>query len=177
MGYLLAVEGAILDPTVLVRPEPPESLVHDLGILSMEVGMHLDITGAHIHLGAVLIDAMVVGLLPVVGTSLSVGRSTVVRGGESGEAQLKALLALLMPLQVPNNVVFLAQDLALARLLVAVEVLSQILLSAKGVLALQIGGHFAQVLQVILVLKQSVQATGSRKTDQALALLAGRGGE
>jgi len=174
---LLAKEGAVLDAAVLVRPEAPEALVHDLGVLAVEVGVHLDIAGAHVHLRAVLVDAVVVGLLPVVGTALPVGRSTVVRRGEAGEAQLEALLALLVPLEVPDDVVLLAQDLALAGLLVAVEVLPQVLLPAQAVLALQVGGHLAQVLQNLLVLEECVQAAGRREADQALALLAGRGGQ
>jgi len=40
---LLAKEGAVPDATVLVRPEAPEALVHDLGVLAVEVGVHLDI--------------------------------------------------------------------------------------------------------------------------------------
>jgi len=130
---LLAKERAVLDAAVLVRPEAAEALVHDLRVLAVEVGVHLDIAGAHVHLRAVLVDAVVVGLLPVVGTALPVGRSTVVRRGEAGEAQLEALLALLVPLEVPDDVVLLAQDLALAGLLVAMEVLPQVLLPACGV--------------------------------------------
>jgi len=174
VGDLLAEKGAILDAAGLVRPEAPEALVHDLGVLAVEIGMHLDVTGAHIHLGTVLVDAVVVGLFPVVGATLSVGWCTVVRGGEAGKAQLEAFLALLVPLQVPDDVVLLAQDLALAGLLVAMEVLPQVLLPAQAVLALQVGGHFPQVLQYLLVLEQSIQAAGRREAHQALALLTRR---
>lgn len=152
MRDLLAIEGTTLDAAVLVRSEASETLVDDLRVLAMKVGVHLDIAGAHIDLGTVLVDAVVVGLLPVVGAALAIGGCTVVAGGETCEAELEALLALLVPLQVTNDVILLAQDLALAGLIVAMEVLTQRLLATQRVLALQIRGYLAQMLQVLLVL-------------------------
>lgn len=96
--YLLAVEGAILNATILVGAKTPETLVHNLRVLAMEVGVHLHIAGAHIDLGTVLVDAVIVGLLPIVGTAIAIGGRTVIRGGEPCEAQFEALLALLVPL-------------------------------------------------------------------------------
>lgn len=175
MRDLLAVEGTTLDAAVLVRSEASETLVDDLRVLAMEVGVHLDIAGAHIDLGTVLVDAVVVGLLPVVGAALAIGGCTVVAGGETCEAELEALLALLVPLQVTNDVILLAQDLALAGLIVAMEVLTQRLLATQRVLALQIRGYLAQMLQVLLVLQEGVQAARRRQADQALGLITGRG--
>lgn len=106
-----AKEGAILDAAILVGSEPAESLIHNLRVLAMEIGMHGDIAGAHIDLGTVLVDTVIVGLLPVVGTSLTIGGGTVIGGGEAGESLLEALLAFLVPLQVSDDVILLLKIL------------------------------------------------------------------
>jgi len=129
-----------------MSPKPAESLIDNLRVLAMEVGMHLDIAGAHIDLGTVLVDAVIVCLFPVVGTSLTIGGSTVIGGGESGESQFQTLFAFLVPLEMTNDVILFAQDLSLAGFIVAMKMLTKCLLTTKSILALQIRGHLAQIL-------------------------------
>lgn len=138
VGDLLAVEGTALDAAVLVCSKPAEAFVDNLRVFAMEVGVHLHIAGAHVYLGTVLVDAMVMRLLPVVDAAFAISRSTVIAGRETRKAELKALLTLLMPLQMTNDIVFLAENLALAGLIVAVEVFTQRLLATQSILALQI---------------------------------------
>lgn len=153
---LLAVEGTALDAAVLVCSKPAEAFVDNLRVFAMEVGVHLHVAGAHVYLGTVLVDAMVMRLLPVVDAALAISRCTVVAGRETRKAELKALLTLLMPLQVTNDVVLLAENLALAGLIIAVEVFAQRLLATQNILTLQIRRHLAQILEVLLVLQEGI---------------------
>lgn len=153
---LLAIEGTALDAAVLVRAKPAEAFVDNLRVFAMKVGVHLHIAGAHVYLGTMLVHAMVMRLLPVVDAALAISRCTIVARRETRKAELKALLTLLMPLQMTNDVVLLAEDLALAGLVVAVEVFAQRLLAAQSILALQIRGNLSQILEVLLVLQECI---------------------
>lgn len=71
------------------------------------------------------------------------------------------------------DVIFFAQYLALAGLIVAVKMLAQRLLATERILALQIRGHLTQILQILLVLQKGIQAAGRAQTNNALALITG----
>lgn len=95
-------------------------------MLPVVVGVHLHVARADVHLVAVVVHAVIVGVLVVVLT-VPVLDAAVVRRGKPIEAILERLLALLVPLEVPNDFVLLVQHLAPTERVVAVEVLMQVL--------------------------------------------------
>lgn len=96
--------------------------------------MHLHIARTNVHLITVLVHAVVVRVL-VVMLALPVLNAAVVRRREPIEPILERLLALLVPLQVPDDFVLLVQDLPPAEGVVAVEVLVQVLVLALFLVA------------------------------------------
>lgn len=107
-------------------------------MLPVVVGVHLHIARADVHLVAVVVHAVIVGVLVVVLT-VPVLDTAVVRRGKPIEAILERFLALLVPLEVPDDFVLLVQDLAPAEGVVAVEVLVQVLVLALFTVAVVAG--------------------------------------
>lgn len=108
-------------------------------MLPVVVGVHLHITRANVHLITVVVHAVVVRVL-VVMLALPVLDAAVVRRGKPVEPILERLLALLVPLQMPDDFVLLVQDLPPAERVVAVEVLVQVLVLTLFLVAVVPGG-------------------------------------
>ena len=109
---------------VLGTAEPEEAFPLDRIVLPVVVEVHLDVRGADVDLvAAVTLDAVVVGLLLVMGAVHELV-TAVVHGGHSPEAVLESLVHLLMPLAVANHFFLLCKIFSLAHGHSAVEVLA-----------------------------------------------------
>lgn len=92
--------------------KPLEALLYDGRVLAMVVGVHLHVAGADVHLVAVRLHAVVVRLAAIVRAAGAELHRTVVRRAEAQEAVLQTLRALLVPLQVPDDLLLFRQHLA-----------------------------------------------------------------
>lgn len=144
----LAGEWTVLGGAALGSPESLESLLNDRGVLAMVVRVHLHVGRGYVHLVAVLVDAVVVGLLAIVGT-LAAGMplGAVVGGRVAHEAVLEGLVALLVPLEVANHLLLLDEHAAAA--LEAVEVLPAAEVLAVRAAALLAAAEAADVARVV----------------------------
>lgn len=141
-------ERTVIRDAVLGRPEPLEALLDDRRVLPVIIRVHLHVRGRYVHLVAVLVDAVVVRLLPVVRTlPARVTLGTVVGGRVAHEAVLERLVALLVPLEVPDHLLFLDEDSTAA--VEAVEVLATAEVLAVGTAALLAAGVAAHVARVV----------------------------
>lgn len=98
----LAEEGAVTCAALLRRPVPLETLLDDGGVLSVVVRVHLHVRRGYVDLVASLFDAVVVRLLLVV-RAIGEPVAAVVQGAVTHEAVLEGLVALLVPLEVPDH--------------------------------------------------------------------------
>lgn len=144
----LSGERAVLGGAALGSPESLESLLNDRGVLAVVVGVHLHVRRGYVDLVAVLVDAVVVGLLAVVG-ALPAGMplGAVVGGRVAHEAVLQGLVALLVPLEVSDHLLLLHEDAAAA--LEAVEVLPAAQVLAVRAAALLAAAEAPDVARVV----------------------------
>lgn len=89
-------------------PKSLEALLYDGRVLAMVIRVHLHVRCRYVHLVAILVDAMIVGLLSIVrtGTARVLFRAVVGRRVPH-EAVLQGLVPLLMPLKVPDHFLLL----------------------------------------------------------------------
>ena len=121
---LLTPVDALITSAILRASEPEEALPLDGVVLPVVVEVHLDIRGADVDLvAAVALDAVVVGLLLVVG-AVNELVTAVIHRGHSPEAILEGLVHLLVPLAVSDHFFLLGKIFALAHGHRAVEVLT-----------------------------------------------------
>ena len=121
---LLVPVHALIAAAVLCASEPEEAFPLDGIVLPVVVKVHLDVRGADVDLvAAVALNAVVVGLLLVVG-AVNELVTAVIHRGHSPKAVLKGLVHLLMPLAVPNHFFLLRKIFAFAHGHSAVEVLT-----------------------------------------------------
>jgi len=96
-------------------PKSLEALLYDGRVLAMVIRVHLHVRRRYVHLVAILVDAMVMGLLSVVRTRpAGVFLRAVVRWRVSHEAVLQGLVPLLVPLEVPDHLLLLHEHPAAA---------------------------------------------------------------
>ena len=111
---LLVPVDALITSAILRASEPEEALPLDGVVLPVVVEVHLDIRGADIDLvAAIALDAVVVGLLLVVG-AVNELVTAVIHRGHSPEAILEGLVHLLVPLAVSDHFFLLGKIFALA---------------------------------------------------------------
>lgn len=141
-------EWAVLGGAALGSSESLESLLNDGRVLAMIVGVHLYVGRRYVHLVAVLVDAVIVGLLAIVGT-LPAGMplGAVVGGRVAHEAVLERLVALLVPLEVADHLLLLHEYPPAA--LQAVEVLPAAQVLAVRAAALLPAAEAANVTRVV----------------------------
>ena len=124
VSRLLVSVDAVIGFTVLCTSEPEEAFTLYCIVLPVVIEVHLDVRGADVDLvAAVTLDAVVVGLLLVMGAVHELV-TAVVHGGHSPEAVLESLVHLLMPLAVANHFFLLCKIFSLAHGHSAVEVLA-----------------------------------------------------
>ena len=116
----LAEEGAVGGAALLGGAVPLEALLDDGGVLAVVVGVHLDVGRRNVYFITAFLDAMIVGLLLVVG-AVAEAVAAVVEGAVAHEAVLQGLVALLVPLEVADHFFFFDEDAGVA--VEAVEVL------------------------------------------------------
>lgn len=144
----LSGEWTVIGGAALGSPESLESLLNYRRVLAMIVGVHLHVGRRYVHLVAVLVDAMIVGLLAIVGTlSAGVPLGAVVGGRVAHEAMLQGLVALLVPLEVAYHLLLLDEDAPAA--LEAVEVLPTTEILAVRAAALLATAETADVARVV----------------------------
>lgn len=124
--------------------KPLEPLLNDGRVLAMVVAVHLHVRRANVHLVAVRLQTVVVRLFALVRTRGVLWRTVVARR-EPQEAVVQALVALLVPLQVANDLLLFGQDFAQTHDVVAVIVVALVLRRTALVAALQVAGEAAQV--------------------------------
>lgn len=89
-------------------PKPLEALLYDGRVLAMIIRVHLHVRCRYVHLVAILVDAMIVGLLSIVRTGpAGMPLRTIVRRRVSHETVLQGLVPLLVPLEVPDHLLLL----------------------------------------------------------------------
>lgn len=98
----------MLGRAALGSPKPLEALLYDGRVLAMVIRVHLHVRCRYVHLVAILMDAMIVGLLSIVRTGpAGMPFRAIVRRRVSHEAVLQGLVPLLMPLEVPDHLLLL----------------------------------------------------------------------
>lgn len=146
----LAGELAVLGGAVLGGAKPLEALLDDGRVLAVVVGVHLHVGGRYVDLVAVVVDAVVVGLLEVVGAGAhGVPLGAVVRLRVPHEAVLQRVVPLLVPLEVAYHLLLLDKDATAA--VEAVEVLPAAELLAVGAPALlpaRVAPHVSRVVDL-----------------------------
>lgn len=111
----LANERTMLGRAILGSPKPLEALLYDGRVLAMVIRVHLHVRCRYVHLVAILVDAMIVGLLSIVRTDpAGMPLRAIVRRRVSHEAVLQGLVPLLVPLEVPDHLLLLHEHPAAA---------------------------------------------------------------
>lgn len=100
----LSSEWTMVSRAILGGPKSLEALLYDSRVLAMVIRVHLHVRCRYVHLVAILVDAMIVGLLSIVraGTARMLFR-TIVGRRVPHETMLQGLVPLLMPLEVPDH--------------------------------------------------------------------------
>lgn len=111
----LTGELTILGRAILGGTKSLEALLYDGRIFAMIIRMHLHVRRRYVHLVAILMDAVIVGLLSIVrtGTAGMLLRA-IVRRRVSHETVLQRFIPLLVPLEVPDHFLLLHEYSAAA---------------------------------------------------------------
>lgn len=146
MRGALPEEAAIRGAALLRRPEPLETLLNNRRILSVVIGVHLYIGRGYVHLITALFDTVIVRLFFVV-RAIGVAIRTIVQRTVPHETVLEALVALLVPLEVPDHLLLLEEH---ARITVqTVEVLPVVEILAVRAAALDARRELLNVFGVV----------------------------
>lgn len=101
-------ELTIVSRATLGGSKSLKALLYDRRVLAMVIRVHLHVRCRYVYLVAILVDAMIVGLLSIVRTAPArVLFRTIVHGRVPHEAMLQGLVPLLMPLEVPDHFLLL----------------------------------------------------------------------
>lgn len=104
----LTGERTMLGRATLGRPKSLKALLYDSRVLAVIIRVHLHVRRRYVHLVAILVNAMIVGLLSVVRAGpAGMPLRTVVGRRVSHEAVLQGLVPLLVPLEVPDHLLLL----------------------------------------------------------------------
>lgn len=104
----LSNELTIVSRATLGGPKSLKALLYDGRVLAMVIRVHLHVRCRYVHLVAILVDAMIVGLLSIVRTDpAGVLFRTIVHWRVPHETVLQGLVPLLVPLEVPDHFLLL----------------------------------------------------------------------
>lgn len=104
----LTGELTILGPAILGGPKSLEALLYNRRIFAMIIRMHLHVRRRYVYLVAVLVNAVIVGLLSIVRAApAGMLFRTIVRRRVPHEAVLQRFVPLLVPLEVPDHLLLL----------------------------------------------------------------------
>lgn len=155
MGSPLPKKCAVGGPALLGRPESLEALLDDSRVFSVVVSVHLDIGRRYVHLITTFLDAVVMRLLLIV-RAIRVPIRAIVQRAVPHETVLEALIAFLVPLEVPDHLLLLQKH---PRVTVqAVEVLPVVEILAVGAPALDARRKLLDVLRVVHLRLSFVEA-------------------
>lgn len=142
----LSEERAVGGPALLGRPESLEALLDDSRVFSVVVGVHLHIGRGYVHLITTFLDAMVMRLFLIV-RAIRVPIRAIVQRAVPHETVLQALVAFLVPLEVPDHLLLLQKH---SRVTVqAVEVLPVVEIFTVRAPALDARRELLHVLRVV----------------------------
>lgn len=142
----LSEERAVGGPALLRRPEPLEAFLDDSRVFSVVVGVHLHIGRRYVHLITTLLDAVVMRLLLIV-RAIRVPIRAIIQRTVPHETVLQALVAFLVPLEVPDHLLLLQKH---PRVTVqTVEVLPVVEILAVRATALDARRELLHVLRVV----------------------------
>lgn len=113
MGGALAEEGAVGRSAFFGGSVPLETLLDNGRILSMIVGVHLDVRRRNINLITAFFNTMIMRLLLVVG-AICISIRAVVQRTVTHETVLERFVSFLVPLEVPYHFLFFYEDARVA---------------------------------------------------------------
>lgn len=104
----LTLEGAIGRDAVFGCSESLKAFLNDGRVLAMVIGMHLHIRRGYVNLVTILMNAVIMCLFAIVRTIAMRGSVRAIVGRRvPQEAVLQGLVPLLVPLEVPDHLLFL----------------------------------------------------------------------
>lgn len=146
MRGALPEEAAIRGAALLRRPEPLETLLNNRRILSVVIGVHLHVGRGYVHLITSLFDTVIMRLFFIV-RAIGIAIRAIVQRAVPHETVLEALVALLVPLEVPDHLLLLEEHARIA--VQTVEVLPVVQILAVRAAALDARRELLDVFGVV----------------------------